>query len=83
MKDTLDFHRGACAWGAPGGDGATTAGSFSNDLNLGLIHHGDCVPLLRTCGTDAEGEKDEQGASSALQVQTRCTRGGCRGGGNR
>lgn len=58
MKDALDFH-GRPALGGFGSDGTTTAVSFSDDLNLGLIH-GNCEPLLHTCGRDAEREKKEE-----------------------
>lgn len=82
MKDTLDFH-GRPALGGFGSDGATTAGSFSDDLNLGLIHD-DCVPLLRTCRRDGEGGRGggvggEEGMTGesqkglVLQAQKRCT----------
>lgn len=77
MKDTLDFH-GRPALGGFGSDGATTAGSFSDDLNLGLIH-GDCVPLLRTCRRDrggwagGEGMTGESQKGFVLQAQKRCT----------
>lgn len=70
MKVTLDFHRRP-ALGGSGSDWAITAGSFSDDLNLGLIHTTVCLCFALM---DGRGVTSESQKSFALQVQTRCMR---------